>query len=359
MIKRFALAALMVATSGLAQELREPTKVTLKHSNVPPKQVFDELAKQANTEFLTLPAKMFDRNPGQPISVEVENIPFWLAMREACAKSNISLKHATDSAKPTIILTRDNQDWTSYPAVSSGPFLVSLIGLHRASTVDMRKPADVQRTFYAKFTVFTEPRVRLLRGSLYAKVEDATDDKGQSLVPKEQDIPMNFVTSWVYNLEGKLEYPATPGKKIPKLRCSANFVAQTASETIEIDDPVGQKDMARTVAGRNITVKEIRRGAEEWEAVVTFAKGELSAEQWAAALFPGNSLRLVDGQNQSIVARGFGLGGKGEQATFVFKFEKDGPRGAKIGKPAKLVWEIPTATQQIPLTFEFTDVTIP
>jgi hypothetical protein len=363
MHRRLFLILTLLPLSARAAEpldVTQPTLITLKLTDVTQKNAFDEIAKSANLQFQTLPRDLWEKSPGSPISVSAEKQPFWLVMKDACAKAGISLKYATDTPRPQILLSRDNQDWTTYPTVATGPFLVSLIGLHRSTTVDMRKPADLQRNFYAKFTVFCEPRFRLLRGSLSAKIDEAVDDKGNSLVPKDApEQPLNFVTSWVYNMEGKLEYPKTPGTKIAKLRASAKFVAQTASETIEYADPLTSKNVTKTVGGRKIIVKEVRRAAEEYEATVTFVRGDTPQAEWEQTVFPGNALRLVDGDNKTLVARGFGMGGKGDESTFVFKFEKEPPRGSRIGKPLKLAWEIPTQTKEIPLTFEFTDLPLP
>jgi hypothetical protein len=364
---RFGLATFFLCAAGTlhaevkdAGDVSKPTLVTLKMDNVSQQSVFDELAKQAKLEFMTLPKNMWETKPGEKISIDVTDQPFWVAMKDACGKAGISLKYATDTAEPKIILNRDNQDWVNYPTAASGPFLVSLIGLHRANTVDMRKPNDLQKTFFVKFTVFCEPRFRLLRGPLNAKVEEAVDEKGHSLVPKEAGEPQtNFITSWVYNFEGKLEYPKDAGTKITKMKVSAKFVAQTQSETIEYADPLTAKNVTKVVAGRKIVIKEVKRGTEEYEATVTFMRGEVPAEQWETTVFPGNSLRLVDGDGKILVAKGFGMGGKGDEATFVFKFEKEPPRGSRIGKPVKLAWEIPTGTREIPLTFEFKDLPLP
>jgi hypothetical protein len=275
-------------------------------------------------------------------------------------KAGISLKYATDTADPKIILTRDNQDWVSYPTVANGPFLVSLIGLHRANTIDMRKPDEVQKDFFAKFSIFCEPRFRLLRGPLHLKIEEATDDKGNSLVPKDQaDAPMNFITSWVVNVQGQLIYPKNAGTKIARLRASAKFVAQTKSETIEYADPLTSKNVTKDVAGRKIVIKEVRRGAEEYEATVTFIRGSVPPEEWEQTVFPGNALQLIDGDRNAIVAHGFGMGGKGDEATYVFKFGKEPAKGSRIGKPLKLSWEIPTETKELPLVFEFKDLPLP
>jgi hypothetical protein len=338
----------------------QPTLITLKLANASPKTAFEELGNKSGQTFLTLPANMWDKNPGNSINVDIDNQPFWLAIKDICGKTGISLKYATDTAMPKIILSRDNQDWTTYPTTATGPFLVSLIGLHRATTVDMRKPTEVQKTFYAKFTVFCEPRIRLLRGSLGAKIDTAVDDKGNSLLPKEMpEQPLNFITSWVYNLEGKLDYPKEPGTKIAQLKASAKFIAQMKSETIEYADPLTSKNVTKTVAGRKIIIKEVRRTPDEYEATVTFVRGEIPQAQWEQTVFPGNTLRLVDGDNKFILAKGFGMGGKGDESTFVFKFEKEPPRGSRIGKPLKLAWEIPTETREVPLTFEFKDLPLP
>jgi hypothetical protein len=347
-------------------DVTQATRVSLKAANLPAKVVFEDIASQAGIKFMTVGEKFWERYTGGPISLEAEQQPFWVVMKEACAKAGISLKYATDTAEPKAILARDNQDWTNYPTAASGPFLVSLIGLHRASTVDMRKPADVQRTFYVKYTVFCEPRFRLLRASLNAKVEEAKDDKGNSLIPVDEEgkavgdfSPTNFVTSWVYNIEGKLAYPKEPGTKIPVLRCSARFVAQTKSETIEYADPLTNKPVTKVVGGRKVVIKDVRRGAEEYEATVTFVRGEVPAAQWENTVFPGNGLRLIDGDGRQIVARGFGVGGKGDEGTYVFKFGKEPAGASRIGKPLKLSWEIPVETKEIPLVFEFKDVPIP
>ena len=363
LLATFAIIASAAAHADAAEvgDPTQPTMVTLKLENASPKTAFDELAnKSGQTAFLTLPPNMWDKNPGSAITVDIDNQPFWLAMKDICSKSGISLKYATDTATPRIILSRDNQDWTTYPTTASGPFLVSLIGLHRATTVDMRKPTELQKTFYAKFTVFCEPRIRLLRGSLGAKIDAAVDDKGNSLQPKDAaEQPMNFITSWVYNLEGKLDYPKEPGTKIAQLKASAKFIAQMKSETIEYADPLTSKNVTRTVAGRKIIVKEVRRTPDEYEATVTFVRGEIPQAQWEQTVFPGNTLRLVDGDNKFILAKGFGMGGKGDESTFVFKFEKEPPRGSRIGKPLKLAWEIPTETREVPLSFEFKDLPLP
>jgi hypothetical protein len=341
-------------------DVSQGTPITVQLQNVPPKAVFDEIARQTGQPFLTQPANLWERSPGAPIGVDVKDQPFWVAMKDVCGKAGISLKYPTDTAEPRVILARDNQDWTTYPTVTSGPFMVSLIGLHRASTVDMRKPRDVQRTFYAKFTIFCEPRFRLLRAPLVARIEEATDDKGNSLVPAAAtETPMNFVSSWVYNVEGRLEQPKEPGTRIVKLRGSVNFVAQTKSETIEVSDPLTSPNTTVNLPGRKIVIKEVRRGAEEYEATVALIRDGLPAAQWENATFPGNALRLVDGDGKQVVARGFGVGGKSDESTFVFRFEKEPPRGSRIGRPVKLVWEVPTETRELPVAFEFKDLPMP
>jgi hypothetical protein len=365
-VRLFVLLSIIASATAHAEpqdvgDPTQPTMVSLKLENASPKTAFDELAgKSGQSAFLTLPPNMWEKNPGSAITVDIDNQPFWLAMKDVCGKTGISLKYATDTATPRIILSRDNQDWTTYPTTASGPFLVSLIGLHRSTTVDMRKPTELQRTFYAKFTVFCEPRIRLLRGSLGAKIDAAVDDKGNSLQPKDAaEQPLNFITSWVYNLEGKLDYPKEPGTKIAQLKASAKFIAQMKSETIEYADPLTSKNVTKTVAGRKIIVKEVRRTPDEYEATVTFVRGEIPPAQWEQMVFPGNTLRLVDGDNKFILAKGFGMGGKGDESTFVFKFEKEPPRGSRIGKPLKLAWEIPTETREVPLSFEFKDLPLP
>ena len=361
-----ALLCLACAAPALAQpkdagDISKPSLITLKLTDVPPKQIFEEIAKQAQTEFLLSPKTLWT-TVTSPQSLAAENQPFWLVMKEVCSKAEISLKYATDTAEPKIILARDKQNWTQLPAVASGPFLVSLRGLQRSSFVDMHKPTEVQRTFMAKMTVFCEPRVRLLRASMIAKVESATDDKGNSLAiktPDADEATMNFVTSWVYNLDANLEFPKDAGTKVTSLKCSAKFIAQTKSETIEIADPTAAKGTVKSIAGRKITLKELRRSDAEWEAVMTLGRDQLTAEQWAGALFPGQSLKLLDAEGRSVVAKGFGVGGKGDELSFIFKFEKDPPKASRIGKPVKLVWEVPTETKELFLSFEFKDVPLP
>jgi len=90
-IGAFAAAALLLfsalsakADSKDAGDISKPTLVTLKLQDAAQKDVFDALAKQANLEFLTLPKNLWENKPGSPISIDVTDQPFWLAMKDAC-----------------------------------------------------------------------------------------------------------------------------------------------------------------------------------------------------------------------------------------------------------------------------------
>jgi hypothetical protein len=342
-----------------AADPAQPTPVTLKFDNAPQKAVVEELAKQANVTLT--PDKPWERMGGGAITVDLKDKPFWAALREVCGKASLSLVYSHDDPK-LIILKRDNQDWTKFPHVDSGPFVVNLLSIERRSFVNMNKPKDLTRAYTVRYVVYCEPRFRLLQGSLSAKVEEATDDAGNSLVPKTAaaaDAKMNFATSWAFPIDAQLDYPKEGATKIAELRASAKFVVQTKSEVIELADPLTSKDVTKVVGGRKVTIREVRRGPEEYEARVTFGRGEVPANQWEQTVFPGNALRLIDAAGKANVAHGFGMGGKADESTYIFKFEKEPPGGSRIGKPVKLTWEVPTQTREVPVTFEFSDLPLP
>ena len=60
----------------------EPTFVTLRLKDVPARQAFAELFRQAGLEPKTYPQIMWERGAWNKVTLELERQPFWVAMRE-------------------------------------------------------------------------------------------------------------------------------------------------------------------------------------------------------------------------------------------------------------------------------------
>jgi hypothetical protein len=74
-----------------------------------------------------------------------------------------------------------------------------------------------------------------------------------------------------------------------------------------------------------------------------------------------NRLRVVDAEGQSLERRGFGSRVNGDEVEISLRFTQSvrSRDRRRSGEPAKLVWQVPTATKEVEVGFEFRDLPMP
>jgi hypothetical protein len=300
------------------------------------------------------------------VTVDFDRQPFWVAMRELGRQTGVEIRDI--NGEPRLVQTGGGQ--AGGRAVVAGAFLVTANQLTRSQTVDLAAAGDppVQDEFGIHLTALAEPKVRVLGVAPTVRLEAADDDHGNSLLPPAPPPnPAEDVAGTVYAGEGNyslfaaLKYPATnPGKRIARLRGSAAFAVQVASEKLDV--PVKQlAATTRTIKGVKVTFGELAKVGEGWQLKVTASTPEPSPawQEIQASLVP--RLRVLDAAGQPLDQHGFETDGgvDGVRLTLTFGPSHRPEDGRPSGDPVRLAWEIPTRTREVTVPFEFKDLKLP
>jgi hypothetical protein len=259
--------------------------------------------------------------------------------------------------------------------VVSGPLVVFANEVERNHSVELRRsaPGEFERRITVNLTAFAEPGLRVLSASPGVKVTKAVDDVGHRLSatpgdPETPDFspasnPGNGLYAW--NLAVVLDAPPAGAKSIARLAGVTYVRVQTASERVEIDDVMKQRNVMRTVAGVPFTVKSLKKVDIEYLLQLGLRRGnklrEVEWENLHGSIYNGR-MALYDEKGRLVAGRATENGGDyGERkidATLRFVREP-GVSDPHAGEPYKLVWLAPTASKDLPVPFELHDLPIP
>jgi hypothetical protein len=333
------------------------------------------------------------------ITLNLERQPYWTAMRQFSAQASVAVALTEDAwclqrAGGSSTLSLDA------PAVRKGPFLILAGEVWRSRSV---KPlaAPEQNAFDGKagdmlagerdqfgitLTVLGEPKLRVLRAADAVRLTEAVDDQGHSLLPHPGGGGAAATlrggrTAWVYGVP--LRYPPErPGRRIARLNGTVPFTLQTGAERLELDDVLAAGRVTREL-------KDVRVAAHVTEApdaktftlMLTIAPrlpgeervdgpaapppgGDAQAERLTRWMVYQHSaqrwLRLEDAAGRPLPRSGFGSRVLGDDVELTLHFTRpaDGGRNPP-GAPKKLIWDLPTATEEVNVEFEFKDLPMP
>jgi hypothetical protein len=340
-----------------------PSTLTLHFKDARPRDVFAAIAKQARCEFPTTPPNLWEQNPGAPVTVDVERVDFWTAFKDVCQKTGCYPTQGGMDRRMTLQQNPGATYWNG-PSVTSGPFLVVANRIHRANSVDLTNPAAVQHEFTLALSTFVEPKIRVVQANFYADVDEAVDDRGNSLVPTDRIYgTMSSGQQWMWNATARLHYPDPPnaGTRIARLKGNLKFQIQTRSETLEIPEILTARNVTKRIAGRRVVFKELKKTGEQYEVQLTIHRDGLSDREWNATQNPGYSIRLLDRDGHALAANGWGSSSGGPTMTYTVNYTRTVWNGQRntVGEPHRLVWEIPTETRDVSVPFEFKNLPIP
>lgn len=359
------------------------TYVTLHLKDAAPADAVAALAKAARGPLRTYPDNLFDHGQWPRVTLELDRVPFWDALRQLCDRLGLAPNGWNDGVR-LMPNGGDGEGQFDGPSSTDGPFLIVANEVHHNRSVRLAAGAAAARAeeddFGVQFAAFAEPKLTVLSCTETVVLDEAVDDRGNSLRPDEEagpapEEPGVFVTNrgTVWDLQAPLRYPAkNPGTKIAKLRGSVTFTIQSAAETIEIDDPLrATAATTRAVNGVTIEIQPLRKeqgagGGEGkgWELKLSLTGGVTIpglGRPDAVQLTVQHGLRLLDDKGRALRTRSFGstsTDGHRTDYRLVYIASRD-EDGEPSGDPAKLVWEIPTGTKQRKAKFELKDLPMP
>jgi hypothetical protein len=336
--------------------------VTMKFNSAKPQDVFAELARQARCEFTTQPKNMWTMRNYPAVTMDLERVNFWTAFKDACTKSGVSpVLWGNQQRGIQLSPHGGNVQWNG-PTVFSGPFMIVAQRIYKNSSIDLANQGNVQREFSIQMMAFVEPKIRVLQSSFNVKVDEAVDDKGNSLVSTDRMYDgYSGGNQWAWNMTARLAWPENPGTRLTRFKGSMRFLVQTKSETLDVPEITKAKNLTKTIAGRRILIKELKTTGAGYELSVTMYRDGLGQNEWNTMDYPYYSMRLTDKEGRQLNANSSSSGMGPMERTYQWTFSRDswGPDNEKAGEPYRLTWELPLETRETRAAFEFKDMPLP
>jgi hypothetical protein len=242
--------------------LTQPSLVRLDFEDQPLVEVVKSLGEQTGMRLGLVPENAAQWQARRVTLHESTPVPFWKAMDRLCEVARLSYNlgmHGSPRSREPIFQLIDGGPRLVGPTSDSGPFRVSLVGLHYQRDVTFSPevagfprrnfvppppappgvdPAPghapvVSEQFYAQVQVTAEPRLSVsMNGPL--KVLEAVDNRGQSLLPEPgEGVPTQRFSGYfglntaALQLQAALRRPGQPGQSIRKLRGSLPVLVAT------------------------------------------------------------------------------------------------------------------------------------
>jgi len=338
-----------------------PTLVTLDMKDADPMAVIAELAKQTKYDIQPYSQDNWDQGNVPRITITADKQPFWEVFRDMCKQANLSLVNSGDNQRALQLnpAGQGGRNIMQYPSSISGSFLMAISSLQRTNSVDLAHPDNIQHNLSMQMMVMAEPKVKVIRFSYQPKIEEAVDNKGNSLQAANR-FGSGYTSSRgiSFNANIPLQYPDNAGDKIATLRGSFQVTVQTRSETVEVPDILKAKDVTKSAGDLKITIKSVTKASDrQYRVDASFARGNMD-QQAFYQLVQNPTMRLLDADGHEYRYSGYSsAGGNGDTYDVKINFYRNNNNDA--GEPAKLVWEVATGTQEITVPFKFTDLPLP
>jgi hypothetical protein len=280
-------AALIVKIEGSL--LTQPTMVTLDFQDAPLVEVVKSVSDQTGIKLSLVPPDAPNWKNRRVSVKEPAPLPFWKAIDRLCDAAHLQYNfgmHAFPNGREPGFPLFEGGGRPSAPTFDTGPFRVSIVGLHYQRDVSFppimqnaprpvpgqvptgRLSPSVSEQCYAQIQVAGEPRLAISQSGAL-KVTEAVDDKNQALVPPAMSNPImhrasgyfGFATGPVVQLQAPLTRPSQPGTAIKRLKGVVPIAVSTRKPgplVVALANSSGRTFQNDDVA---ITVHEIRAQA--------------------------------------------------------------------------------------------------
>jgi hypothetical protein len=355
-----------------------PSQITLHLKDVAPAELFKQLSDQCGVALEPAKSDLWDKKPFAPVSIDVDRQPFWNAMLEAADKTGIELR--MEGNDPKLAAGR----WADTDGLRyiSGPFLIVANRIEKSRVIELGAAHRSQGDFAIRFTCLAEPKVRLLGAAPVAKLEEAVDENGNSLIPPAKPGPDRSGGAFTeaptgrWTCTARLQQPdpgpnVLGGTKISRLRGHIDVLFQSKFETLEFDQPANAHGVSKRAAGLEIVLQELRARSDKYELTLSIqfdrnapgapANGPIDRDRIRQSI--ASDLRLLDAKGNSFPFASCGISATREDRIEVvvkLRIPPADPTGARqMGEPVRVVWNMPSAVKQLSVPFEFADVPIP
>ncbi len=349
----------------------QPALVSVDYNRAEPKTVFDDLAKRGGFTVEYDNNVWGDEKP--TITLKADNRLLVEVLRDAMVQAHVQTSELNGENPPDGVLALRQSGWNMVDgkrvhqnplagvAVPVGGRLLIARSISVNSQLAMGSRRPDRRDAYVQFILFSLPVDRPLGMGNQPVLDEAMDDKGNSLMN-----PNNYSDRRVNvgrnqgQLNVSLQLADRSATKIAELAGSVLVLEALTSDTLEVADILKAKNVKKTVAGLEMTIGPVSQDQRQVKVemvIETHALNDGDREALRQMIY-SNPPRLIGGNwrdNGQNVEQG---GPASMKMTLNFYSNQTGADEA-AGAPEKLVWTIPLTAEQRALPFVFKDLPLP
>lgn len=344
------------AQAALAQieenRLLGPSYITLHVKDAPASQVMADISRQCFAPLPTIPENLWKQESFPKLTLDVDHEPFWKVMPDVCQKLGVDFRPYSGGVR----LMRTGGMRAEGISEVNGAFLVVATGINYTRSKSFARQGEQSR-FGMNLTVLPEPKLTVLRTAATVTLDEAVDEKGNSLVPQNASAAVwgGYGGFGGWNLYVPLRYPKDIGTRITKFKGSTSFLIQIESEKIEVPDLASLKPTTRLIHNLPTTFEQMKKVAEVWQLHLRVDRPNFGGPEWQQFMDGAqNRLKVFDADGNPLTRRGTSTSVNNNTVEMTLEFvQPNRPDGHLTGPPARLVWEVPTKTRDlaVPITF--------
>ena len=332
-----------------------PSLITLHVKSAAASDVVKSIGDQAYAKLPVYPADLLAQDRFPKVNLNLDQVPFWDAMRELGNQVNID--YLSDSQE--LRITR-GPGHVPTGSITHGAFLLTA------------QAATMRRGMSLELNVYPEPKITVLR-TTDLKLDKAVDDQGNSLTSQSgrgfrggrgfggRFGGYNTVRNGPRTVSGIFQRPAD-ATRIEELRGQFTVCVLGGTTRWEIPDPLNLSSVTRTVDAIPVTIESFTGKGENYLLKATIPFGSSTNETQAGEildLMKRDRLRVYDAAGRQLTAGSPDHNPLTETTEIEVSFSTRSLVGEKpTGPPVKLVWDIPEKTRDVIIPFRFKSIPI-
>jgi hypothetical protein len=359
---------------SLDEALKLPP-ITLRAKSQPPAAVMADLARQSGLSFFTNPQNLWEQRQFPPVDLDIRDASFWQAMREVSdAVGGLNFQ-----VYDRDIMLMAGGSSLQQGMVSDRSFVYAVITrITRTNVADLTNDV-IQRSCSLSMTVYVDARAKLLYYGT-ARVEAARDENGlEAPINSYSGSQPMTASSWQLSQSFGLNLPPKIGKRLTLLRGYLPATVATESQVAEFAvTPLPAAPAGRGAARGAAPVTQPTTGptqmAGPWAIQLVECRTVSASRTFQVILTveprdkpntplpadPSRMVRMLDGKGAALMRQGTSSTvdpGGATRLTLTFIAQRN--NGEATDPPARMLVDVPLATRDVALPFEFTDVPIP
>ena len=235
-----------------------PSTINIHCTDAPLQGVLEDFAQQAGAEMGVHRPEIRGYLQSRKITLNLRHADFWTALQAIEDGSGL---HARPDNDGRLILDNMMGFWMGNMgdrtrARIAGPCLIT----PQSISWFMQYGTNASN-LTLQINAMIEPKLRVVGAFQQNWLRECVDDKGHSLISPNTPMGGSFSSGpqqWMRSLNANLRVVPGMGAKIARLKGELDFVVQTKSEIVVVDNILSAQNVSRKIAGSVITIQQMR-----------------------------------------------------------------------------------------------------